>query len=191
MNTRDIAGLLQGHWRTCGAVGCGCLSVIMAGAALAICPLLFGVATLFGPATPTAPTVVRPVMLSSHNAVALPGNSNSQPESNRAVEQYQGATLTDQPLQPYMPYEADQTWADSTAGRAGYLGWANLAGARRTPYSRGQVMTYPNGATYTIVTADFDFTLLQDPQGREWYCPANIDTIESLNYCQQWQRGKF
>ncbi len=174
MNTRDIAGLLQGHWRTCGAVGCGCLSVIMAGAALAICPLLFGVAAMFGgPATPTAPTVVRPIML-SNNAVELPKQSYSQPEGNQAVGQpNQGATLTDQPLQPYLPYEADQTWENGN------------------PYSRGQVMTYPNGATYTIVTADFDFTLLQDSQGREWACPANIDTIESLNYCQLWQRGKF
>lgn len=186
MNLRDITGLLQGHWRTCGAIGCGCLGVVAAGAALAICPILFGIGAMFAPdALPTASSIVRPVMLESNQATAPAGH-------NDVGQAQPPASMTDRALLPYMPYQpTDQTWANSSLTRGGYLGWANLTGARRTPYQRGQRLSYPNGATMTVITADFDFTLLQDDQGQEWSCPANVDQIESLQYCQAWQRGKF
>lgn len=197
INYREALQWLQGgNFRACGAVGCGCGIFLLAAVALMGLPLLLGAAWLFWPATPEP---IQPIMLHPSTAVYQAGsaapmaaNNNATGQPNNQGTAQAGAALTNQAAGAYLPYQPeDRTWANSNASKAGYLAWANLQGARRTPYSRGQVLTYPNGATYMIVAADFDYTLLQDSQGRQWACPANVDNQTSLNYCQAWQKGKF
>lgn len=86
------------------------------------------------------------------------------------------------PLQPYVKYEGSGRW-----DRQSYLGRANLTGERRTPYSRGQVITFPDGQRMTVVTGDFDFTLLQDAYGAQWYCGPSVNTLFDLSSCQFWR----
>lgn len=91
------------------------------------------------------------------------------------------------PLLPYARYEGwGDGWNNSLASKSNYLAGANLRGDRRTPYSRGQVITYPDGQQLTVVTGDFDFTLLRDGQGHQWYCGPSIDTLSDLSTCQFW-----
>lgn len=89
------------------------------------------------------------------------------------------------PLLTYNGYKGDG-WGNSLASKSGYLAGANLRGDRRTPYSRGQVITYPDGQRLTVVTGDFDFTLLQDEQGSQWYCGPSVNTLFDLSNCQFW-----
>lgn len=91
------------------------------------------------------------------------------------------------PLQPYAKYEGwSDGWGNSLASKSSYLAGANFRGDRRTPYSRGQVITYPDGQQLTVVTGDFDFTLLQDVQGHQWYCGPFVNTLSDLSNCQFW-----
>lgn len=73
----------------------------------------------------------------------------------------------------YTPYIGDH----SVVSRQWYLARANFTGERRTPYVKGQVLS--NGLT--VVTADFDFVLLQDANGSQWFCdPTGLS-------CQWWR----
>lgn len=73
----------------------------------------------------------------------------------------------------YKPYTGD----NSLAQKSLYLAQANWSGQRRTPYVKGQVLS--NGMT--VVTADFDFVLLQDASGSQWACDP------SGNNCEFWR----
>lgn len=95
--------------------------------------------------------------------------------------------ITDRPLQPYTPYAAWAGWENSTAAKSRYLAGVNLTGARRTPYTKGQRLMYPGGQTYTVKTADFDFTLLVDASGAEWYCGPSVNTLQDLQSCYRWR----
>jgi hypothetical protein len=135
------------------------------------------------------PPVVVPVAIDQGAGSYAIGNNASVTDSNRATAP--GATVTDARLLAYTPYAPDPDWANSTGSKAGYLAWANATGAQRTPYTRGQVLTYGNGLQMTVTTADFDYSLLKDAQGNEWACPAIVNDLEALAACQPWQRGKW
>ncbi len=73
----------------------------------------------------------------------------------------------------YKPYEGD----NSLANKSWYLAQSNWTGQRRTPYVKGQTLS--NGLT--VVTGDFDFVLLQDASGVQWFCDP------TGTQCQFWR----
>lgn len=164
--------------------GCGCLGCLVpfVGATiffLAVCWWLFA----------------RPVQTQEHTAtryMAPDAPVNGQRASNVPTPVYapdnaQGATrhpelpsmMGNQPgylgegPAAYKPYEGD----NSLANKSWYLAQANWTGARRTPYVKGQILS--NGMT--VVTGDFDFVLLQDASGTQWFCDP------SGTNCQFWR----
>lgn len=118
-----------------------------------------------------------------------PAASSPGPVRNGVVVQVAKATAVPHvdahaptPLQPYTRYEGGSRW-----DRQAYLGRVNLTGERRTPYSRGQVITYQDGTVMTVVTGDFDFTLLQDVSGSQWFCGTSVNTLADLSGCMFWR----
>lgn len=105
----------------------------------------------------------------SATAVPLPGQ----------VEQ---PAYSDRPMQEYATYQGN-----TPAEMHLYLAKANLWGSRRTPYSRGQRLTYPDGTQVTVVTGDFDFTLIADQHGQQWYCGPSVNTLSDLANCMFWR----
>lgn len=181
MDTRTISQFAGRYWRSCSAVGCGCLTMIGAVfAVVAVCGVLFLGGSWFRSAMPEPPAVVNyaaPATV-NNNAGFIERSSASQPTSGQALT--------------YMPYQSSSpTWGNSLASKSRYLAWANLTGTRRTPYSRGQVLSFSDGRMMTVVTADFDYTLLKDAQGIEWACPPIVDDASALAGCQVWQRGRW
>jgi hypothetical protein len=91
------------------------------------------------------------------------------------------------PMQDYQPYQPYEGWENSTMSKSNYLARANFTGARRTPYTKGQVLTYGDGSQMKVVTGDFDFTLLEDAQGAQWACPMSVNTLSDLSRCTVWR----
>lgn len=91
------------------------------------------------------------------------------------------------PMQPYVAYQPAQGWEDSLASKSAYLARANLTGERRTPYTKGQVLTYPDGTVMTVVTGDYNFMLLEDQHGDQWMCGPSVNTLNELSGCRFWR----
>lgn len=98
------------------------------------------------------------------------------------TEQSEQPAYSDRPMQEYVPYQGN-----TPAEMHLYLAKANLWGSRRTPYSRGQRLTYPDGTQITVITGDFDFTLIADQQGQQWYCGPSVDALSDLANCVFWR----
>lgn len=88
---------------------------------------------------------------------------------------------------PYVAYEPYQGFENSTLSKSMFLARVNFTGERRTPYSKGQRLYYQDGSVMTVVTGDFDFTLLRDATGGQWACPLLVDTLEQISQCYFWR----
>lgn len=180
-------------------VGCAALGFLLpfSCAILFACSAFFWVTPTIQQFTGTTPPEQRRLVQDAPAASSLNGVIvQTQPTPVYLAGNAQGATYQpgvpsmmgnqpaqfNVPLQPYAKYEGSSRW-----DRQAYLGRANLTGERRTPYSRGQVITYPDGQRLTVITADFDFTLLQDVQGNQWYCGPSVNTLSDLGSCQFWR----
>ncbi len=185
--TRDLSQFFVGNWRIGCAAGCGCLVIVAMAGLFMLCSVAWiGGSLLRGKVEP--PPVVEPIMLEPSQAIYTVSNPTIPVDKLATRHESNQNTVTDRRPLPYMPYVNDNaTWGNSNATRSYYLAWANLTGARRTPYTRGQVLRYPDGRSFKVVTADFDFSLLQDSQGRRWACPADVNDQRALAACQQWQ----
>lgn len=179
---------------SCGCLGCLVPILSMLVFLLAVGWWLFAGTT----ATPTAHSAPRyPVAsnvryASTAGFVAAPVTQQGQavragvPTPIYAPDNAQGAIRQGLPsMMGNQPLNADyrsEGLAAYTPNRLGlpaglYLGYANAIGARRTPYVKGQQLS--NGLT--VVTGDFDFVLLQDASGAQWYCdPTGTN-------CQWWR----
>lgn len=169
-------------------IGCGCLGCLVP----VLSGLVFVIAVgwwLFGS---SAPTPVQAQRTPTYSAAApaqgqlvrpgVPTPVYTPANAQGGIRQGLPSMMGNQPLDPgylsegkaaYTPYTGDY----SVASQQWYLARANFTGERRTPYVKGQTLS--NGLT--VVTADFDFVLLQDANGAQWFCdPTGVN-------CQWWR----
>lgn len=165
-------------------LGCGCLGCL----APIVMMMVFTVTVgwwLFGGSGGGTQQVYSTPRYTAPVAYQAPTVSQPAPTPVYAPDNAQGAVrnpelpsmMGNQPLHAdyrtegaadYMPYTGDH----SKLSTNWYLAQANFTGARRTPYVKGQQLS--NGLT--VVTGDFDFVLLQDVTGTQWFCdPTGIN----------------
>lgn len=197
----------RGRWRVAAGCGATLLATLLALLLLVCGGLWWAVATVTESVTvyPTlAPLILDqggagiravratatalPIMLAAPTPVIPATNLDGGiRHPDQPSHSWAAPAITDRPLRPYVPYTAWQGWENSTAAKSRYLAGVNLTGQRRTPYTKGQRLQYPDGRQMTIVTGDFDFTLLQDEGGRQWACGPAVNTLQDLQGCFFWR----